>query len=69
MPMGTYICLKNCHFHAKVNTGHYLTILPAERWRSVTVSEDAPAYGVLSASRYVSLDEMEIAIRVKGGKS
>ena len=46
-----------------------LTILPAVRRRSVTVSEDTPAYGVLSASRSVSLNEMEIAIRARGGKS
>lgn len=48
-----------------------LTILqapPLVQRRSVSVSRQTPAFGVLTASRSVSIDEMETAILDRGGR-
>jgi hypothetical protein len=49
----------------------FLTILPelpAVRRRSNTSGQETPASGVLTASRSVSLDEMEAAIHARGSR-
>ena len=48
-----------------------LTILPpisAPQQRNDSIGEETPAYGVLTASRSVSLDEMDVAIRMRGSR-
>jgi hypothetical protein len=48
-----------------------LTILPspsAPQQRTESINEETPAYGVLTASRSVSLDEMETAIHTRGSR-
>ena len=45
-----------------------LTILPAVRRRSSTTIQENPAFGVLTASRSVGLDEMETAIHSRGSR-
>jgi len=45
-----------------------LTILPTVRHRSDTVSQQTPAFGVLSSSRSVSLEEMEASVRTRGSR-
>jgi len=45
-----------------------LPALPAARRRSDIASLETPAFGVLAASRSVSLDEMETAIHTRGSK-
>ncbi len=48
-----------------------LTILPAfpaTLQQIKNVGQDAPAYGVLTASRSVSLDDMEAAIHTRGSR-
>ena len=49
-----------------------LTILPpltAPQQQTENIKEETPAYGVLTASRSVSLEEMEEAIHLKGSRS
>ncbi|MBW4054979.1 MAG: hypothetical protein HIU83_06200 [Proteobacteria bacterium] len=48
-----------------------LTILPtfpAVRRQTGTVGQETPAFGVLTASRSVSIDEMEAAIHARGSR-
>jgi hypothetical protein len=45
-----------------------LTILPAVRRRSSATIQENSAFGVLTASRSVSLDEMETAIHSRGSR-
>jgi hypothetical protein len=48
-----------------------LTILPpltAPQKRTGSISEETPVYGVLTASRSVSLEEMDTAIRKRGSR-
>jgi hypothetical protein len=55
----------------KGKTRALLTILPAFPVvpRQVkSIDSDAPAFGVLTASRFVSLEEMEAAIHTRGSR-
>ena len=45
-----------------------LPTLPAVRRQTGTAGQETPAFGVLTASRTVSLDEMETAIHTRGSR-
>ena len=46
-----------------------LSPLSAPQSRTESISDETPAYGVLTASRSVSLNEMDTAIRMRGSRS
>ena len=55
----------------KGKTRALLTILPAipvVQRQAKSVGQEVPAFGVLTASRSVSLDEMEAAIHARGSR-
>ena len=53
---------------AKGKARALLTLLPVQPTASAAIKSGAPAFGVLVASHSVSLDEMDAAIRLKGGR-
>lgn len=63
--------LENIPLPLKGKSRALLTILPAfsaTKPRTVFADNDSPAFGVLKASKSVSLNEMEVAIRTRGSR-
>lgn len=63
--------LENVPLPLKGKSRALLTILPTFsmiKLRNVSADNDSPAFGVLKASKSVSLDEMEVAIRTRGSR-